>query len=105
MSAETVAESINALAIGMVVLAVGLVWTRSTRQAVLLVALQSVLLGSVGLVAALHTDREHLLVGAGLVFAVKAICLPALMWFLISRARANGEMPSALPRGSPWRPP
>ena len=98
MSATTVADTINALAIGMVVVGVLLVWTRWPRHAIALVALQSLLLGAVGLVSAIHTHRDHLFVGAGLILAVKAVALPGLMAVLITRARANGEMPSAVPR-------
>lgn len=100
MSDHTIAESVNALAIGMAVLGVGVIWTRSARQGVLLVALQSLLLSGVGVVAAFHADTraEHLLLGAGLVLAVKAVLLPALLILVIIRARANGPMPLALPR-------
>lgn len=98
MSATSVADAINALAIGMVVVGVALVWTRWPRHAVALVALQSLLLAAVGLVTAIHTHREHLFIGAGLVLAVKAVALPILMGVLITRARASGEMPSAVPR-------
>jgi hydrogenase-4 component E len=102
MSDAAVADTINALAIGMVVLGVGLVWTRSARQGVVLVALQSVLLGGVGVAAAFHAETkvDHLLIGAGFVLLVKAGILPALMGLLITRARASGDMPSALPRGA-----
>jgi hydrogenase-4 component E len=101
MSDATVADTIDALAIGMVVLAVGLVWTRSSRQAIVLVALQAALLAGVALVAASHeeTKTEHLLVGAALILVVKAAVLPVLMALLVTRARANGPMPFAVPRG------
>jgi hydrogenase-4 component E len=98
VSAATVADTVDALAIGMVVVGVLLVWTRWPRHAIALVAVQSLLLGAVGLVSAIHTHRDHLLVGAGLILAVKAVALPGLMAVLITRARANGEMPSAVPR-------
>jgi hydrogenase-4 component E len=75
------------------------VWTRWPRHAIALVALQSLLLGAVGLVTAIHTHREHLFVGAGLVVAVKVLILPGLMGVFIRRTRASGEMPSAVPRG------
>ena len=101
MNGATIADTVDALAIGMVVLAVGLVWTRSSRQGVVLVALQSILLAAVAIVAAFHDDTkaQHLLVGAGLILVVKATILPLLMALLITRARANGPMPFALPRG------
>jgi len=98
MSATNLADTINALSIGMVVVGVALVWTRWPRHAVALVATQSLLLGVVGLVVAGHTHRAHLFVGAGLVLGVKALALPALIAILIARARATEEMPSAVPR-------
>ena len=98
MTATTVADATNTLAIGMVVIGVLVVWTRWPNHAVTLVAVQSALLAAVGLVTAIHTGREHLYAGACLVLAVKGVTLPALMAVLIARARANGEMPSALPR-------
>jgi hydrogenase-4 component E len=100
MSDANVATAIDALAIGMVILGVGLVWTRSSRQAIALVALQSVLLGGVAVAAAFHAETKawHLLVSAGLVLVVKAGILPVALRFLIVRARANGAMPFAVPR-------
>jgi len=100
MSDSTLASVIDALAIGMVVLSVGLIWTRSARQAVALVALQALLLSSVAVTAAFHADTKpvHLLVGAGLVLLVKVGILPLTMGLLITRARANGPMPFAFPR-------
>lgn len=98
MNVSTVADAINSLAIGMVVIGVLLVWTRWPNHAVGLVAAQSILLASVGFVTAFHTHRDHLYLGAGLVLGVKGVALPALVAVLIARARANGEMPSAVPR-------
>jgi hydrogenase-4 component E len=100
MSDVDVASTIDALAIGMVVLGVGLIWTRSSRQAVALVALQAVLLSAVSAIAALHAETKfgHLMVSAALVLVVKAGILPIIMNLLITRARANGVMPFALPR-------
>lgn len=98
MSASDVADSVDALAIGMVVVGVALVWTRWPRHAVALAALQSVLLGGAGFVVAGYTHREHLLVGAALVLVVKATALPILIAALITRTKAVGEMPSAAPR-------
>jgi hydrogenase-4 component E len=98
MSDTTVAEAVNALAIGMVVVGVALVAARRAWSAVALVAVQSLLLGCVGLVAAIHTGRDHLFVGAALVLIVKAGGLPALMGVLIARVRASSEMPTAMPR-------
>jgi hydrogenase-4 component E len=99
MNAAHVADTINTLAVSMVVVGVALVWTRWPRHAVALVAVQAALLGAVGVVTAIHTGREHLFVGAALVLGVKAILLPWLMAILITRARASDEMPSAVPRG------
>ncbi len=93
-----VGGTINALAVGMVVVGIALSSARWTRHAVALVAFQSLLLGLVGLVMAFHTQRAHLFVGAALVLAVKAVCLPALIAMLVRKARASGEMPSAVPR-------
>jgi hydrogenase-4 component E len=98
VSAAVAADTIDALAIAMVVVGVALVWTRWPRHAVALVALQSLLLAGVGLTAAIYTGREHLFVGAGLVLGVKAVALPGLIAVLITRTRAVGEMPSAVPR-------
>lgn len=100
MSDSTLASAIDALAIGMVVLSVGLIWTRSARQAVALVALQALLLSAVAVTAAFHAETKpvHLLVGAGLVLVVKAGILPLTMGLVITRARTNGPMPFALPR-------
>jgi hydrogenase-4 component E len=98
VNATTVADTVNTLAIAMVVIGVLLVWTRWPNHVIALVALQSMLLATVGLVTAIHTHRDHLYVGAGLVLGVKGVALPALMVALIRRARANGEMPSAVPR-------
>ncbi len=100
MNDVDVASTIDALAIGMVVLGVGLIWTRSSRQAVALVALQAVLLSAVSATAAFHAETKlwHLLAGASLVLVVKAGVLPLIMNLLITRARADGVMPFALPR-------
>ncbi|MBE0608652.1 MAG: hypothetical protein IH609_04685 [Dehalococcoidia bacterium] len=100
MNDADVASTIDALAIGMVVLGVGLIWTRSSRQAVALVALQAVFLSAVSATAAFHAETKlwHLLVGASLVLVVKAGVLPLIMNLLITRARADGVMPFALPR-------
>lgn len=93
------ADTINAFAIAMVVVGVFVVSSRWPRHVVYLVALQSVLLGAVGVETAWYTERPHLFVGAGLIVAVKAVLLPGLMLVLITRARGDAEMPSALPRG------
>ncbi len=98
VSATTTADAINALAIGMVVVGVALGWTRWPRHAVALVAAQSVLLGAVGVVVAAHTHQARLFVGAGLVLGVKAVLLPSLVAILVTRTKATGEMPSAIPR-------
>lgn len=98
MSLDDAAGTIDALSIGMVVVGVLLVWTRWPRHAVALVALQSLMLGAVGLAAAEHTHRDHLYVGAGLIVVAKTIVLPALIATLITRTRAVGEMPSSIPR-------
>lgn len=98
MSAGTAAQAIDALSIGMVVVGMGLVWTRLPQRAVALVALQASLLAAVGFVTASYTGREHLFAGACLVLLVKAIALPGLMAVLISRTKASGNMPSTVPR-------
>lgn len=98
MNVSTVADAINSLAVAMVVVGVLIVWTRWPNHAVGLVAVQSILLASVGFVTAIDTHRDHLYVGAALVLGVKGMILPALIAVLIARARANGEMPSAVPR-------
>jgi hydrogenase-4 component E len=94
-----VPSTINGLAVGMVVVGIALCSARRTGHAVALVAFQSLLLSVVGLVMAYHTQRAHLFVGAGLVLAVKAVFLPALMGVLVRKSHAAGDMPSAIPRG------
>jgi hydrogenase-4 component E len=85
MSHEFAGQAIDVLAVGMIIMAVGIIAARTVGLGLLLFALQSILLATAGLNAGLALDSWHILVGAALVTAVKAVAAPLLLWTLLRR--------------------
>jgi hydrogenase-4 component E len=96
MSAATAGSVIDVLAIGMVVLAIGVVWTRSLGQALLLFAQQSLLLAAAALSAALATSSSHIFIGAALTLSVKAVIAPALLWKVLLNLPTSHDVQASI---------
>jgi hydrogenase-4 membrane subunit HyfE len=98
MSDELASTLINDFATGMVLAAIGIVWSRSLGWALLLICLQSLALAGAGLCAAIATHSTHIFVGSALTLAVKVVAAPALLW--VDDSRRAGVDRSAHGRGA-----
>jgi hydrogenase-4 component E len=96
VSAHTASSAIDILSVGMVLMAIGVVWTRSLGQALLLFAIQSVMLATAAACAGLATDSWHVLVGAGLTLTIKAIIAPLLLWKVILRLPTSHDVQASI---------
>ena len=89
MAIETFAQLVG-LSTGVVLLsAVLLVWRRSLRAQVGLLAVQGVALATLVLVLGLHEENAELLAVAGLVLVLKAVVLPGVLVRTVSRHRVD----------------
>lgn len=95
---NTASDLIDAFAVGMLVLAIGVLWVRWLGPAILLVAAQALLLAGAALVAGLATDSAHIVVGAGLTAAVKGLGAPLLLWIVLRRLPTTHEAEAILGR-------
>jgi hydrogenase-4 component E len=91
---------IDSLSVAMLILAFGVVWTRSLRLALLLFAAQSVMLAIAAFSAGLATSTTHILIGAALTFGVKGAAIPALLWLIVARTGGDDDVPSGVSQRS-----
>ena len=96
MSTELASRAIDVLSIGMLVVAIGIVGTRSLGRAMILFGAQSMMLAAAGLYAGLATGSPHILAGAGLTFAVKVVATPALLWVVLLRMPTSHDMQASI---------
>jgi hydrogenase-4 component E len=92
-------DAIDYLAIGMLIAAIGIAGARSLGLAFLLLFAQSLMLAGAGFTAGLAEESDHILAGATLTLAVKAVLVPLLLWVALLRLRTSHDtQPSVSPR-------
>lgn len=96
MSDELASTLINDLATGMVIAAIGIVWSRSLGWALLLICLQSLLLASAALCAALATHSSHIYIGASLTLVVKVFAAPTLLWLVLLKLPTSHDVQASI---------
>ncbi|HLF75863.1 MAG TPA: hypothetical protein VJB57_00085 [Dehalococcoidia bacterium] len=96
MSNDLASTLINDLATGMVIAAIGIVWSRSLGWALLLICLQSLLLAGAALCAALATHSPHIFIGAALTLVVKVFAAPALLWLVLLRLPTSHDVQASI---------
>ena len=98
MSDALASTLINDLATGMVLTAIGIVWSRSLGWALLLISLQSLLLACAGLCAGLATHSSHIFVGSALTLAVKVVAAPAMLWVILTKLPTSHNVQASIGR-------
>jgi len=96
MSDDLAGTLINDLATGMVILAIGIVWSRSLGWALLLFCVQSLLLVGAALCAGLATGASHIYVGATLTLVVKVFAAPVLLWLVLLRLPTSHDVQASI---------
>ena len=95
------AELVDACAAAIVLVGVGLAWTRSIGRSIWLVAIQSVLTGLAALSVGFATGAGHLVLGGVLAIGVKGVVVPLVLGSILRRSAVRRERHPLLgPRGS-----
>lgn len=92
MSMEFASNAVDALSIAMLIAAIALVASRSLGAALLLFTAQSTMLAAAGMSTGLATGSAHVVAGASLAFAAKAIVTPGLLWALLKRTSMSNDV-------------
>lgn len=87
----TAARLLDACAAGIVLFGILIAGTRSIGRAIWLVAAQSVLLAAAALTVGLATGAGHLVIGAALTFATKAIVVPLILGRILRTSPVRTE--------------
>ncbi len=85
MSYAFASSAIDVLSIAMLIMALGIVWTRSLGWALVLFGVQSMMLATAACYAGLATSSPHIIAAAGLTTVVKVVAAPTLLWLLLQR--------------------
>jgi hydrogenase-4 component E len=96
MSDELASTLVNDFATGMVIAAIGIVWSRSLVWALLLICAQSLMLAAAALCAALALESSHIFIGAGLTLAVKVVAAPALLWLVLLKLSTSHDVQASI---------
>jgi hydrogenase-4 component E len=98
---QLAAELVDACAAAIVLVGVGLAWTRSIGRSIWLVAIQSVLTGLAALSVGFATGAGHLVLGGVLAIGVKGVVVPLVLGSILRRSAVRRERHPLLgPRGS-----
>jgi hydrogenase-4 component E len=98
VSTEFASNAVDTLSVAMLIVAIALVTTRSLSAALLLFALQSAMLAAAGLCTGIATESLHVIAGAGLAFAVKAVITPAVLWTMLRRTSVSNDVSAIVSR-------
>lgn len=98
MSTEFASNAVDTLSVAMLIVAIALVASRSLGAALLLFSLQSAMLAAAGVSTGLATDSDHVLAGAALAFAVKALATPTLLWVQLRRTSVSNDVSAIVSR-------
>ncbi|MBI5284900.1 MAG: hypothetical protein HY874_07370 [Chloroflexi bacterium] len=96
MSHEFASNAIDVLSIAMLIVALGMVWTRSLGSALVLLGAQSLMLAGAALYAGLATGSPHIVAAAGLTALVKCAAAPWLLWLLLQRLPTSHDAQPSL---------
>jgi hydrogenase-4 component E len=99
MSYEYASDAIDVVSIAMVVIAIGIIWSRSIGLGLILLSVQSVLLALGGLHAGIATEEWHVVLGAALTFTAKAVVAPLLLWRIVSRPEVSHDVHASVGQG------
>jgi len=91
-------SAIDNLSVAMLILCIGILWVRSLGRALLLFALQSLMLAAAAVCAGLAMSSTPLLVGAGLTAAIKGIAAPTLLWVVLQRIPTTHDVQALIGR-------
>jgi len=92
MSREFASSAIDNLAVGMLLVAIAIVWVRTPGQALLLFAAQSIMLAAATVSAGLAESSPHILIAGTLALAIKGIAAPVLLWVVLQRISPFRDM-------------
>lgn len=98
MSVEFASNAVDTLSVAMLILAIALVAARSLGAALALFALQSGMLAAAGLCTGISTESAHVITGAVLALAVKAVITPALLWTMLRRTSVSNDVSATINR-------
>jgi hydrogenase-4 component E len=98
MSTEFASDAVDILSVAMLIVAIAMVASRSLGAGLLLFAVQSAMLSAAGLSTGLAVDSTHVVVGAGLAFAVKGVITPGLLWALLRRTSVANDVSATISR-------
>lgn len=98
MSTEFASNAVDTLSVAMLIVAIALVASRSLSAALILFALQSVMLAAAGLCTGISTESAHVIAGSGLAFAVKAVITPVVLWTMLRRTDVSNDVSATISR-------
>lgn len=96
MTNDFASSAIDVLSLAMLVLAIGIVWTRSLGRAMLLLGVQSMMLATAAVYAGLATHSPHILAGAGLTLIFKVVAVPAILWVVLQRIHTSHDVQASV---------
>jgi hydrogenase-4 component E len=99
MSYEYASEAIDVVSVAMLVVAIGIVWSRSIGLGLVLLSAQSLLLALGGLHAGIATEEWHVILGAALTFSAKGVVAPLLLWLIASRPEVSHDVHASVGQG------
>ena len=98
---QLAAELVDACAAAIVLVGVGLAWSRSIGRSIWLVAIQSALTGLAAVSVGFATGAGHLVLGGVLAIGVKGVVVPLVLGSILRRSAVRRERHAILgPRGS-----
>jgi hydrogenase-4 component E len=98
MSTEFASNAVDTLSVAMLIVAITLVASRSLSAALALFAMQSAMLAAAGLCTGIATESTHVIAGASLAFAVKAVITPAVLWTMLRRTSVSNDVSATISR-------
>ena len=88
---QLAAELVDACAAAIVLVGVGLAWTRSIGRSIWLVAIQSALTGFAAVSVGFATGAGHLVLGGVLAIGVKGVVVPLVLGSILRRSAVRRE--------------
>lgn len=96
MTNEFASSAIDVLSLAMLVVAIGIMWTRSLGRAMLLLGVQSMMLATAAVYTGLATSSPHILTGAGLTLIVKVVAVPAILWTVLQHIPTSHDVQASV---------
>lgn len=98
MSSAHASTAIDNFSVGMLIIGIAIIWVRSLGRALLLFALQSLLLAAAAVCTGLAMSSTPLFIGACLTAAIKGIAAPVLLWVVLQRIPTTHDVQALIGR-------